>query len=335
MTENNITYYTNENRTLKNITQNNENIIDNLSKKNNDSNSKENNKINEEEEEIQIQELQNKIQNEILIKEIDFIKNKINKEGGLIKIQKDKDEYKKSDCYIITLFFCNFFILTLNIISIYQITTIKDALFEEIKDDLLSYVYREKKKKNFYIRLIDQTFKEIPVLEISLFFQFLTVPILKKFNFLCTNIVCYIINLICLILLIIFSFNVKLNKYYTGIQDLILISIYFFMLLASSIYSLTTLERCILNNKIYFKNGYFCYKFNCETCSNSSVKFIIIFFNSFLDCFVKIFSMYLKFYINKVIYKYFDYNINQRIYLFTIFSVYFVSQFLVLIFLLF
>ena len=116
MSENRVSVYTNENKTLKT----NENVTENVSKNKNDSN--QNNNLTEEDEE-QIEELQNKIQNKILIQKIGFIKNKIEDEGGLIKIQKDKDSYKKSDCYIINLFLFDFAILTLNIISIYQIIT--------------------------------------------------------------------------------------------------------------------------------------------------------------------------------------------------------------------
>ena len=59
-------------------------------------------------------------------------------------------------------------ICILNLLSIYQIISIKNALFDEIIGDIKANIFQEPREKHFYKRLIDETFRKLPELDIFL-----------------------------------------------------------------------------------------------------------------------------------------------------------------------
>ena len=253
--------------------------------------------------------------------------------------------FSKKDGICLTLILYLFLILTvlimlglffgfclLNLLSVYQIISIKNTLFDEIIDDIKSSIFQEPREKNFYKRLTDETFRTFPELEIFLVGQFLSKPFLDWLGIKWTNLICYFVNSICLGFLILFySLNNlnDLNKHYTIYDDIILIIIWVFIYISTSISSLVIYDFFLKVPK----------KFIIEYCLDSKQeekkenKDRIL--NSglfFFDGLLKAVTYFIKIKLNEYIYKKFDYSINKPLFLFSYFLIYNISGIIPILF---
>ena len=81
----------------------------------------------------------------------------------VIKKKKKEKKPKKLIILIISWFSC-----LINLLAMYQIISVKNALFDELKDDFISYHLREKRKTTFYKKIINETIRYLPEIEIFL-----------------------------------------------------------------------------------------------------------------------------------------------------------------------
>ncbi len=226
------------------------------------------------------------------------------------------------------------FICMINLIAIYQIISVKNALFEELKDSFVSYWFKERRKTTFYKSIIDESIRNFPELDIFLFFQIFSEKFLNDCGFWTINLFCYLINSICLIFLIFFNFS---NKYYSLFDYVILFITFFIMYFSLSIYSLIILEKCSEDTKnlikklipsaiIYLDSKYKYETYQLKSFKKNLKKLFEVIANSvniILDASIKALSFYLKILLNKKIYENFNYSINRKFFS-VFFSIYFV-----------
>ena len=354
---------------LDKIISENENKNKNQNKRENEN---KNENKNENENEIKNEnENKNEIENKIdILNEIkNIIKNKNKNENENENENKNKNKNKNENACGVYCLICCFikFILMLaccilNLLSIYQIISIKNALFDEIKEDMKSSVYSEPRGKHFYLRIIDDTFRILPELDIFLVGQILSEYCKEKFGFNLVNITCFSGNSICLGFLIIYYslINLKikdLNIHYSTSDYIILILIWFIMYLCTSITSLFIFNKCLDYTKIILR---FIFIKKCENSEddededddddddddeevdknspeykekkftegiNASKKFNIRFVESLIfvfDASLKALSYYIKIVLNKIIYRNLDYLNNKWLFLFYYFLIYFI-----------
>lgn len=250
-----INIYTSENDKLSQ--NNNSSSKNNNSPKNNKSenNTTKNNLLqkskNDKEKEIYYENMKNElkqkmeekleeecekiIHNIILLEECENVKGLIENEDYSENSESIKNEKEsKQECYIILILtiikvLIRWIFCMINLLAIYQIINVKNALFDEIKDIIISYIFREKRSKTFYERLINESIRNFPELEIFLIFQIFSEKISNELGFLKTNLFCYIINSVILICLIFFNISIDLNKYYS-IFDFFILFILFAIL---------------------------------------------------------------------------------------------------------
>ena len=301
-------------RTENNIVINNENNIfsNNIQSDNEKKKKEEMKKFIEENIENEYKKL---IQKEIIKEECKIVIEKINKDGSLEKKKKKKKTIKNSFKIILNWFSC-----MINLLAIYQIISVKNALFDEIKDGFFSYYLREPRKQTFYKKILNETIRYIPEIEIYLLGQIFTGYFKKKFGFLFINFFCYFINSFCLIILIFFNFSNDLNKYYSRTNDFILIILFLLLYFCISLSSLINLDKCSRDSNIYLDTIF-------SDLHKNKVKFICNFLMNplFLDSLVRAIAIYMKLELNKLIYKKFDYSIVKKSFLFFIFLIYFIG----------
>jgi hypothetical protein len=194
------------------------------------------------------------IDDELMIKALKNYYNIPNFENLKTEVQNVLLEYKKTKKIkwysILIKILMRWFICMINLIAIYQIISVKNALFEELKDSFVSYWFKERRKKTFYKSIIDESIRNFPELDIFLFFQIFSEKFLNDCGFWTINLICYLINSIGLIFLIFFNFS---NKYYSLFDFVILFITFFIMYFSLSIYSLIILEKCSEDTKNLIK----------------------------------------------------------------------------------
>ena len=199
--ENNYINSNNENDINSNNSNNENDINSNNSNNENDINSNNENDIEEEMIKIIEENLgnvyENLFHNEYIKEECKSIIEKINNEISLAKKIEKEIEPKKLSIILISWISC-----TINLLAIYQIISVKNALFDEIINEFVSCHLRVPREKTFYKRIINETLRYIPELEIFLLGQIFSGYFKKNYGFWRVNIFCYLINSGCLIGLI-------------------------------------------------------------------------------------------------------------------------------------
>ena len=215
-----------------------------------------------------------------------------------------KNEEKKKKCdfknnpsfYFLMQSFATF----LNLISVYQIITIMNSLFQIVKEDFLGRFIKEN-KKTFFEHLVYDTFKNLPELEIEYWSSMIGILLLEKLKIEISSIILFVINLGCLICLNLFPFHKEedLQTNYSVFELVELIIFYSILFLSVGGGSLFYYQKFI-----YF----------FEKCSN--------FCSSLLIFIVSSASMISRIGINYLIIYLFNYKVNKLKFSFWYFFVY-------------
>jgi hypothetical protein len=186
-------------------------------------------------------EIRNKKKIKTFLTILDSVKNDIKNindfEQFIKKYKKDEeDEYNTrilSKSKILIYFSFNFFgpiFVILNLLSIYHIFSLMDALIEEFKDSFSIIILKRKREYSFYQHLKIQSYRVIPELDIMLFSSIIGDYFLNAFSLFFTFIFFYIVILLLLFLSSFFHYNKgeKLNDHYTASEISILFILFFF-----------------------------------------------------------------------------------------------------------
>ena len=207
-----------------------------------------------------------------------------------------KNEEKNKKCDFFIQFFATFF----NLISVYQIITIMNSLFQIVKEDFLGRFIKEN-KKTFFEHIVYDTFKNIPELEIEFWSSMIGSIILENLKIEISSFILFVINLGCLICLNLFPFHKEedLQTNYS-VFELVELAIFYSILFLS------------VGGGSLFYYQKFIYFF--EKCSNfGSTSFIFIISSA---------SMISRIGIDYLIIYLFDYKVNKLKFSFWYFFVY-------------
>ena len=196
----------------------------------------------------------------------------------------------------------------LNLVSVYQIITIMNSVFQIVKEDLLGR-FVEIEQKTFFEHIVYDSFKNLPELEIEFWSSMLGSIILENCKIEISSFILFVINLGCLICLNLFPFHKEedLQKKYSAFELIELIIFYLILFLSVGGGSLFYYQKFIsvfkkLNKLFipYLKKVYISY-------------FIL-----FISCE----SMITKIRLDYLIIDKFDYKVNKRKFSLCYFSVY-------------
>ncbi len=217
------------------------------------------------------------------------------------KLKKGEEEKKITCKNFIILVIATFF----NLISVYQIITIMNSLFQIIKEDFLARFVKEN-KKTFFEHIVYDSFKNIPEFEIEYWSSMIGSILLENLKIEISSLILFVINLVCLIFLYLFPFHKEedLQNKYSVFELVELIIFYLFLFLSVGGGSLFYYQKLI---SIF------------EPFSNFLGNLIIF----IISCA----SMFLKIELNYLIIKNFDYKVNKRLFSFFYFLVYVVFFF--------
>jgi len=214
-------------------------------------------------------ELRNKKKIKTFLTILDSVKNDIKNindfEQFIKKYKKDEeDEYNTrilSKSKILIYFSFNFFgpiFVILNLLSIYHIFSLMDALIEEFKDSFSIIILKRKREYSFYQHLKIQSYRVIPELDIMLFSSIIGDYFLNAFSLFFTFIFFYIVILLLLFLSSFFHYNKgeKLNDQYTASEISILFILFFFFYIFVGAISMLSVKQFIEGYNKYIIKQY-------------------------------------------------------------------------------
>lgn len=251
------------------------------------------NDISSEEER---KELRNKKKIKALMNILDSVKNDIKNinefEQFIKKYKKDEEEDYNSRILsknkILIYFSFNFFgpiFVILNLLSIYHIFSLMDALIEEFKDSFSKIILKRKREYSFYQHLKIKSYRVIPELDIMLVSSIIGDYFINAFSLFFTFVFFYIIIILLIFLSSFFHYHKsdKLDDDYTASEISILISLFLFFYIFVGAISMLSVKQFIegYNKFIVKKYGKkYKNKFNLIilsiTCSSSIILKMVI-----------------------------------------------------------
>ena len=203
-------------------------------------------------------ELKNKKKINPLLNILDSVKNDINNINEFEKFIKkyNKDEEEDYNSRILSnnkiLIFLSFnlfgpIFVILNLLSIYHIFSLMDALIEEFKDFFSLIILKRKKEYSFYQHLKIKSYKVIPELDIMLLSSIIGDYFINAFSLCFTFIFFYIIILLLIFLSSFFHYHKgdKLNNEYTASEISILFLLFFFFYIFVGSISMLSVKQFI------------------------------------------------------------------------------------------
>ena len=251
------------------------------------------NDISSEEER---KELRNKKKIKALMNILDSVKNDIKNinefEQFIKKYKKDEEEDYNSRILsknkILIYFSFNFFgpiFVILNLLSIYHIFSLMDALIEEFKDSFSKIILKRKREYSFYQHLKIKSYRVIPELDIMLVSSIIGDYFINAFSLFFTFVFFYIVIILLIFLSSFFHYHKsdKLDDDYTASEISILISLFLFFYIFVGAISMLSVKQFIegYNKFIVKKYGKkYKNKFNLIilsiTCSSSIILKMVI-----------------------------------------------------------
>ena len=251
------------------------------------------NDISSEEER---KELRNKKKIKALMNILDSVKNNIKNinefEQFIKKYKKDEEEDYNSRILsknkILIYFSFNFFgpiFVILNLLSIYHIFSLMDALIEEFKDSFSKIILKRKREYSFYQHLKIKSYRVIPELDIMLVSSIIGDYFINAFSLFFTFVFFYIVIILLIFLSSFFHYHKsdKLDDDYTASEISILISLFLFFYIFVGAISMLSVKQFIegYNKFIVKKYGKkYKNKFNLIilsiTCSSSIILKMVI-----------------------------------------------------------
>ena len=203
-------------------------------------------------------ELKNKKKINALLNILDSVKNDIKNinefEQFIKKYNKDEEEdYNSrilSNNKILIFLSFNLFgpiFVILNLLSIYHIFSLMDALIEEFKDFFSIIILKRKREYSFYQHLKIKSYKVIPELDIMLLSSIIGDYFINAFSLCFTFIFFYIIILLLIFLSSFFHYHKgdKLNNEYTASEISILFLLFFFFYIFVGSISMLSVKQFI------------------------------------------------------------------------------------------
>ncbi len=213
------------------------------------------NDISSEEER---KELRNKKKIKALMNILDSVKNDIKNinefEQFIKKYKKDEEEDYNSRILsknkILIYFSFNFFgpiFVILNLLSIYHIFSLMDALIEEFKDSFSKIILKRKREYSFYQHLKIKSYRVIPELDIMLVSSIIGDYFINAFSLFFTFVFFYIVIILLIFLSSFFHYHKsdKLDDDYTASEISILISLFLFFYIFVGAISMLSVKQFI------------------------------------------------------------------------------------------
>ena len=100
-----------------------------------------------------------------------------------------------------------------NFVSVYEILGIINSLYDIIRQEILYYIYHSPstKKMTFREAIINNSFRNVPELEVEMISSIIGELLLKSLGLEISYIIFYFVNIICLIVLLLFPFQSEDN----------------------------------------------------------------------------------------------------------------------------
>ena len=151
----------------------------------------------------------------------DFLENGNNK-----KENKEKKHLKLN--HIILQALATYF----NLVSVYQIISIMNSLYQIIKEDFLGR-FIDQEKKNFFKHLVSQTFQVFPEIKILFWTSMIGSIILNNLKLELSSFILFVLNFLCLFFLYLFPFHKgeRLDKNYSAFEFIEFLIIYVILFL--------------------------------------------------------------------------------------------------------
>ena len=229
----------------------------------------------------------------------DFLENDNNK--------KENKEKKHLKWYHITLqALATFF----NLVSVYQIISIMNSLYQIIKEDFLNRFFNQE-KQTFFDHLVSQTFKVFPEIKILFWSSMIGSILLNNLKLELSSFILFVLNFISLFFLYLFPFHKidELEKNYSAFEFIEFLIIYIILFLCVGGGSLFYYQKFIS----VFNNWISSFEFFKPFSNLISSLFIFI---------ISSLSMLTKIELNYIILNKFDYSVNKRLFFVFYFLVY-------------
>ena len=179
------------------------------------------------------------------------------KENSFEKSAKKKfKEYHAELCHKIFVQIIGIIFCLIHLIGIQTGIILLNALFDEIRDEILFSIGNTHKKYDFYHNIEIISYKDFPEIDVIMITSSVGIMLLKHSGFICSNIIFQLSSSVWLLLLfLLFDFQKKnqLSKYYTNLERLVLCLSYIFLsILVGCSSSLALKEYWDILSKVYF-----------------------------------------------------------------------------------
>ena len=176
-------------------------------------------------------------------------------------------------------FICGWLFCLIQLIGVQAGIIILNALLSEIVDEIKLLRHETPKDYNFYERIEIASYKSIPEIDVGMFWSFIGLMILKKYDFYWSIILQVFSTIIFILLFFLFDFhtNDKLIEYYSRIELTVLIVSYFLLTISVGSSSMVALKQFFNLYKAFYKKHFdlniiFCQIGCCKNCTEKVIK---------------------------------------------------------------